>query len=134
MGHAKLTQVSASTACLYSFFSSPRNSLSTIIFARNVGAHMATSRAEPSAASSIDSIAKQFESWIENRRGVSPLYDVIVRNLIKDHDLLTLIAKAGNRPLIYNVFMGAVHYLLLENPGTKLAQLYGSIKTNPDLV
>jgi hypothetical protein len=84
--------------------------------------------------SSIAAIAKQFEDWVDNRSGVSPLYDAVVRSLIKDPDLLCLVADAGDRPLIYNAFMGAVHYLLLEGPGAKLLHLYSAGAAHPERI
>jgi hypothetical protein len=71
-------------------------------------------------------LARQFKDWVDNRPGVSPLYDKIVGNLIKDRDLLQLISEAGDRPFIYNLFMGAAHYLVLETATSDLSPFYGA--------
>ncbi len=76
-------------------------------------------------------IAERFKQWTDQRRGVSPLYEAIVGELIVDNELLTLIAEAGNREYICNRFMAAVHYMLLEGESHSLADYYGTVTRRP---
>ena len=76
-------------------------------------------------------VGTEFRKWIDNRRGVSPLYDAIVQDLVLDTDLLALIAEVGGCDYIYNRFMAAVHFLLLEGCRHPLSQFYATVAGSP---
>lgn len=79
----------------------------------------------------LGALGSQFRDWVNLRRGVSPLYETIVEQLVKDTELLKLVAEAGNREYMPNRFMAAVHFLLLEGKKHPLANHYPTITSNP---
>jgi hypothetical protein len=76
-------------------------------------------------------LAEKFAQWVENRKGVSSVYEFIVGKLIEDRELLRFISKAGDVPFIYNRFLGAVHYLLLEGVDSPLRSYFGTVTEQP---
>src|SRR4051812_31676897 len=79
----------------------------------------------------LDFLAARFRQWIENRKNISPLYEALVQELVCDRNLLMLIAEAGDLKFIYNRFMGAVHYLLLEGANDRLRSYYATVEPDP---
>jgi hypothetical protein len=79
----------------------------------------------------LDSLAAKFRQWVDTRKGISPLYEAIVQQLVCDRELLTLVREAGDLEFIYNRFMGAVHYLLLEGADDNLCSYYATIVPHP---
>jgi hypothetical protein len=79
----------------------------------------------------LDLLAAKFKQWVEHRIGISPLYEALVEQLVCDRDLLTLISDVGDLPFIYNRFMGAVHYLLLEGANDNLRSYYATMEPRP---
>ena len=66
----------------------------------------------------------------EARAYASPLYQELSIVTAHDPELLR-IARHVRRPPIPNVFLAAVHFLLLESPAHVLAAFYGSLTSNP---
>lgn len=63
----------------------------------------------------------------------SPLYARLVRVTAEDPDLFDVIRRIHNPPPP-NVFFGAIHYLLMEDPTDPLARYYPSLVDDPDPV
>ena len=60
-------------------------------------------------------------------KNVSPLYYKLSKAIAEDIDLLTVAKHCQPRQPIPNLFLCAVHYLLLKNPSEPLAEYYPSI-------
>ncbi len=60
----------------------------------------------------------------------SPLYAHLVELTASTPELLSVIQRIHNRPPP-NVYLAAIHYLLMENPSDPLAAFYGSIVEDP---
>lgn len=82
--------------------------------------------------SPMPSLRDRFARWISNRRGVSPLYELIVEGLVQDPELLEVLAPLSGYPFVCNRVMGAVHYLLLEGAEHTLARFYATITPDPE--
>jgi hypothetical protein len=72
---------------------------------------------------------KQFAST--ECAGSSELYEYLSLQIAEDDDLLQLASHAQSGQPIPNLFLGAVHYLLLDGEDHPLKQYYKSIVSNP---
>lgn len=61
---------------------------------------------------------------------VSPFYYALSTKVAADEELLNLAAFCRQGQPMPNLFLGAVHFLLLKNPTVELATYYPSINTN----
>jgi hypothetical protein len=77
-------------------------------------------------AARLEELAQKFEVFAVVHFAPSPLYVELARQVVQDHDLLVIAAEARSRPEP-NLFMGAVHYLLLRGTEHELAQFYPSL-------
>jgi hypothetical protein len=72
---------------------------------------------------SLEELAGQFRQWYGHRRGHSPAYEAIIRELIEDEDLLGLVAEAGDRDY--------VHYLFGDSPRIRSPFSFGTDRDSP---
>ena len=78
----------------------------------------------------LNELASVFAIFAEETyRGKSPLYRVLAKGVSADRDLLD-IASSGRRP-VPNLFLGAIHYLLLRCDTSTLGRYYPSITDHP---
>jgi hypothetical protein len=64
-------------------------------------------------------------------KGSSPLYEHLSENIAEDDTLLQIASHARPGQPVPNLFLGAVHYLLLRGKSHELSEYYGSIFNNP---
>lgn len=77
----------------------------------------------------LNDLKERFLAFAETEcRGNSPLYDKLSLQLANDPELLRIAANARKGQPAPNLFFAAVHYLLLQSPGTPLAKFYPSIE------
>ncbi len=73
-------------------------------------------------------VADWFKRFAEKEcKGVSPLYYYLSTRIAKDNDLLRIASFCAERQPIPNLFLAAVHYLLLKNPTEHLAKYYPTL-------
>jgi len=84
-------------------------------------------------ASPHDALGARFRRFAEAEcRGSSPLYERLALSIAGDGELLALAAHAPPEQPAPNLFLAAVHFLLLEGAGvTPLARLYPSLVDEP---
>lgn len=79
----------------------------------------------------LDRLAVQFTEWYGHKRRHSPVYEALVGALAQDEDALDLLGEVWDRPYVHYLFMGAVHYLLLEGKDHPLRSYYGTVVNAP---
>ncbi len=80
----------------------------------------------------INQLSKRFKTFAkEECAGSSELYEYLSLKIAEDHELLKLSAYAKKEQPIPNLFLGAVHYLLLKGNDHKLKKYYPSIVDKP---
>lgn len=73
-------------------------------------------------------LAERFERFAEyEAAGYSPLYYTLCRSIAGDRELLELASKARPGQPVPNLFLGAVHYLLLRGSEHDLRHYYASL-------
>lgn len=72
---------------------------------------------------------KQFA--MKECRGSSSLYEYLSESIAQDEELLRLASHAMQEQPVPNLFLGAVHYLLLQGINHELRECYSSIVSNP---
>src|SRR5579884_315239 len=81
----------------------------------------------PMEQPSLELLAKYFEGFAEHTgRDASPLYEKLSLAISSDAELLALAAHARSGP-VPNLFLGAVHFLLLQGAEHPLATFYPSM-------
>ena len=77
----------------------------------------------------IKTLSQIFQTFAEREcKEVSPLYYRLSHEIAKKEELLELAAHRRERQPIPNLFLAAIHYLLLQSPSTEaLAKYYPSI-------
>jgi hypothetical protein len=79
------------------------------------------------ASSNYEALARRFRRFAEVEcRGSSPLYEHLALAIAADEALLALAAHAPQGP-VPNLFLAAVHLLLLQGDADPLAQFYPSL-------
>jgi len=77
-------------------------------------------------------IASLFKKFAENECvGSSPLYAFLSSKIVEDEDMLALSSYAVKGQPIPNLFLGAVHQLLLQGEEHSLASFYPSLVEQP---
>lgn len=75
----------------------------------------------------LEKIKERFIAFAEFEcQGNSSLYYDLSRHISNDEDLLKIASKTRIGQPIPNIFLAAVHYLLLKNPNNELANYYPS--------
>lgn len=75
----------------------------------------------------IEYLTEYFQKSSELIVEISPFYSFINKGISKEPALLRLAQKTPYRQPIDYLFLGSVHYLLLQNPSEELAKYYPSI-------
>ena len=79
----------------------------------------------------LDFLKERFLSFAETEcQGNSPLYYELSIQIANDPELLDIASNAREGQPVPNIFLGAVHYLLLKNRDEPLAEYYPSIHRN----
>lgn len=79
-----------------------------------------------------NSLAERFINFaVLECTGSSEIYKRLASEIAKDDDLLTLCLEAREGQPIPNLFLGAVHYLLLQGTDHQLKEYYPSIANDP---
>jgi hypothetical protein len=90
------------------------------------------SHADQSDARLAD-LAARFTNFVEHEfADSSPLYATLCRSIAADRDLLALAVEATHTP-VTELFLGAVHHLLLRDPTEPLAAYFPDLAADPDL-
>ncbi len=77
---------------------------------------------------SFEELSAWFKKFAETEcKGVSDLYYDLSIKISEDKELIKIASHTRDRQPMPNLFLGAVHYLLLGNPSNELAQYYPSI-------
>jgi hypothetical protein len=77
-------------------------------------------------------LAEKFNNFSSNEcRGSSDLYEFLSLKIAEDEELLNLAANAREGQPVPNLFLGAVHYLLLQGKDHRLIDYFPSITENP---
>ena len=77
-------------------------------------------------------LEERFLTFAKNEcKGNSSLYYELSTQIARDPDILDIAAATREGQPAPNILLGAVHYLLLNNPGEQLAKYYPSIHQNP---
>lgn len=77
-------------------------------------------------------LSERFKLFAEKEcKGSSELYEFLSLKIAEDDELLTLASQAQNGQPIPNLFLGAVHYLLLCGKNHKLKEYYPSLVEQP---
>lgn len=78
-------------------------------------------------------LSEQFERFASREcRGSSPLYEHLTRQLAADVPLLRMAAYARSGQPVPNLFLAAVHYLLLQGADHPLRSYYASLVEQPE--
>jgi len=79
----------------------------------------------------LDTLSRRFERFATlETGGSSPLYERLCLGIAHDPDMLALAAQARSQP-VPNLFLAAVHYLLLKGVPHPLAAFYPSVSPHP---
>ena len=80
----------------------------------------------------LDILAERYARFAAECDGISPLYSFLAAKIAQDRALLTLAlaCRPGQPP--GNLLLGAVHYLLLQQPAQPLAASLGIIHAVPN--
>ncbi|GCE31130.1 hypothetical protein KDA_66140 [Dictyobacter alpinus] len=83
--------------------------------------------------SGLDSIGHQFQLFAqrESEANFSPLYSFLARNIATDPAMLALASRARPDQPVANIFLAAVHYLLLGGIQHPLAKFYPDLTSSP---
>lgn len=82
--------------------------------------------------SAMDGLSQNFRHFAEVEcKGSSPLYEHLSFSIASDEDILRLAAQVPQGQPVPNLLLGAVHYLLYEQPGHELAKYYPSLTNSP---
>lgn len=85
----------------------------------------------PADQATLDALAQRFAECAAHQfRGYSPLYERVTSGIAGDPDTLALAAQATSRPIV-NLFLAAVHFLLLRGAAHELAAFYPTISGVP---
>jgi len=76
---------------------------------------------------SRDDLSQRFERFARRECHVSPLYERLALGIAGDPELLAIAARAKPGQPVPNLFLAAVHFLLLTRPQHPLAALYPSL-------
>src|SRR5215475_9445038 len=76
---------------------------------------------------STDELSHRFQRFARRECHVSPLYERFSLGIANDPEVLAIAAQAKPGQPVPNLFLGAVHYLLLEGVQHPLAHSYPSI-------
>src|SRR5215475_14191641 len=76
---------------------------------------------------STDNLSRRFERFARRECHVSPLYERLSLGIANDPELLTIAAQAKSGQPVPNLFLGAVHFMLLGGAQHPLAHFYPSI-------
>ena len=77
----------------------------------------------------LDFLKELFLTFAESEcKGNSPLYYRLSIQIANDNDFLNIAASTREGQPVPNIFLGAVHYLLLKNQDEHLANYYPSIQ------
>lgn len=71
----------------------------------------------------------QVRAWWQHAHG-SPLYAGLVETLADDPELMRVLNRIEHAPEV-NLFLGAIHLLLMEGEGPDLARYYASVTESP---
>lgn len=75
-----------------------------------------------------EALARRFKRFAEMEcRGASALYEQLALSIAADPELLALAAHTAHGQPVPNLFMAAVHHLLLQGQADPLAQFYSSL-------
>jgi hypothetical protein len=79
----------------------------------------------------LDTLAERYARFAAECEGISPLYAFLSAKIAQDRELLTLAlaCRPGQPP--GNLLLGAVHFLLLQQPDHPLAAYYPSLTPQP---
>jgi hypothetical protein len=78
-----------------------------------------------------EALAQRFQRFAETEcRGVSPLYEHLALAIAADEEMLAAAAHATTGQPVPNLFLAAVHFLLLQGQDAPLAQFYPSLTTS----
>lgn len=78
-------------------------------------------------------ISRKFRRFaIDECRESSPLYEFLSLRIADDAELIELASSANKGQPVPNLFLGAVHYLLLKGKKHPLSEFYPSISNNPE--
>ena len=82
-------------------------------------------------SSQLDALAERYVRFAAECEGISPLYAFLSAKVAQDRELLSLAlaCRPGQPP--GNLLLGAVHYLLLQQPDHPLAAYYPSLAPHP---
>lgn len=79
-----------------------------------------------------EDLSKKFVSFAEKEcKGSSQLYEYLSREISRDDELLHICEQVRNGQPVPNLFLGAVHFLLLKGFDHPLKEYYPSIVSNP---
>lgn len=81
--------------------------------------------------SSTDDLSRRFERFARQECHVSPLYERLSLGIADDPELLAIAAQAKPGQPVPNLFLGAVHFLLLRGVQHPLATFYPSLSPAP---
>jgi hypothetical protein len=77
-----------------------------------------------------DSVQLKFSKWFlrfaDQTQG-SPIYQFLSKKISEDKDLLEIASQSDPNQPAPNLFLAAIHYLLLKDPTEKLAKFYPSM-------
>jgi hypothetical protein len=82
---------------------------------------------------SHDDIAQRFARFARRECHVSPLYERLSRGIAQDPELLAIAAQAQPGQPVPNLFLAAVHFLLLKGVQNPLAAYYPSLSSTTPL-
>jgi hypothetical protein len=82
---------------------------------------------------STDDLSRRFERFARRECHVSPLYERLSLGIADDPELLAIAAQAKPGQPVPNLFLGAVHYLLLGGAQHPLAHFYPSLSQTASL-
>lgn len=76
----------------------------------------------------LEALSNRFLQFAESEcEGVSPMYFHLSNLVLKDEELLLLAAHCRLGQPMPNLFFGAIHFLLLNDPSLELAKYYPSV-------
>jgi hypothetical protein len=78
-----------------------------------------------------DELSQRFERFARRECHVSPLYERLSLGIAHDPELLTIAAQAKPGQPVPNLFLAAVHFLLLTGVQAPLAAFYPSLSSTP---
>lgn len=79
----------------------------------------------------LDTLAQRYVRFAAECEGISPLYSFLSAQIAQDRELLTLALACRPEQPPGNLLLGAVHYLLLQQPDDPLAAYYPSLTAHP---